>query len=144
MNEFSYRRSAVEGASSVALVIMLYDRLVADIQRAMAAMQRNDIEGRCQELKHALLILAQLEGTLDHERGGTAARNLASFYSYARARIMDAQIKMDAALLQEVIGHVMDVRGAWQKVEPASRAAEAVPNFPRVRVEGEGMLSFSV
>jgi flagellar protein FliS len=115
MNEHSYRRTAVEGASAVTLVIMLYDRLVADMQRAVAAMRRNDVEMRCKELKHALLILQQLDGSLDHERGGKAARNLTTFYAYARAQIMEAQFRKKPELLEKLVAHVLDLRVAWQQ-----------------------------
>jgi flagellar protein FliS len=147
MNEFTYKRAAIEGASSAALVIMLYDRLIADIQRAIAAMQQNDIEARCSELKHALLILQQLEGSLDHEHGGTAARNLAAFYSYARAKVLEAQIKMDPAMLRKLIAHFQDVKGAWQQADAPSEglpASEAPPVRPRPRAEGESLLSCTV
>lgn len=144
MTEYSYRRSAVDGASSVSLVIMLYDRLVADMQRAVAAMQLGDIEKRCSELNHALLILQQLEGSLNHEQGGVAAQNLAAFYSYARANVLEAQIKMDPSMLQNLIAHFQDVKSAWQQVDvPASQASEAAPVFQRAR-EGESMLSCTV
>src|ERR1700690_1707985 len=103
MNERSYRRAAIDGATSVALVIMLYDRLVADMQRAVVAMRVNDIETRCAQLKHALLILQQLEGSLDHEQGGQAARNLEALYSYARVQVMEAQLKHRPELLEKLI-----------------------------------------
>src|SRR5450631_1103333 len=111
-NEGSYRRVAVEGVGPVGLVIMLYDRLVADLRAAVSAMRRGDIEARCAELKHALLILQQLEGSLDHERGGAAAGNLAMFYSYTRAQVMEAQVKMSTALLEKLVAHVLDVKSA--------------------------------
>jgi flagellar secretion chaperone FliS len=152
MNERSYRRAAIEGASSVALVIMLYDRLALDMGRAISAMRSGDIEGRCAELKHALLILQQLEGSLDHERGGEAARNLAALYSYARAKIMQAQLKHDATLLEEIVGHFLDVKRAWQKVE--SRITEAAAPLepvgwedqrqPQKSLSGETLLSCTV
>jgi flagellar protein FliS len=145
MTEYTYRRAAVDGASSVTLVIMLYDRLVADVQRAIAAMANNDIEARCSELKHALLILQQLEGSLDYERGGDAASNLAAFYSYARAKVLEAQIKMDAPMLQKLVVHFQDVKSAWQQVEaPAPFAGQGgAPVFQRAR-EGESLLSCTV
>jgi len=118
-NELSYLRAAVEGATSVGLVIMLYDRLITDLQRAMAAIRERKVEERCAQIKHALLILQQLEGSMDAERGGDAARNLGAFYSYVRAKIMEAQIGGKPELLQKLIGHLVDVRGAWQKVDPA-------------------------
>jgi len=151
MNEFSYRRAAVEGASSVALVIMLYDRLIADMQRAISALQRNEIETRCSELKHALLILQQLEGSLDHERGGVGARNLAALYSHARAEIMEAQFTLNASRLEKLIGHFLDVKGAWQKVDSGSNApgrqAEyggAQPQKSHDAFSGESSLSCTV
>lgn len=141
MNEGLYRRAAVEGASSVALVVMLYDRLVADVQRAIAAMQRNDIETRCAQLKHALLVLQQLEGSLDHEHGGKAARNLAAFYAYCRCQIMDAQLKRKPELLEKMITHILEVRSAWQKVEGRSlRDDAALPTIP----SANGSLSCTV
>jgi flagellar secretion chaperone FliS len=128
-NELSYLRAAVEGASSVELVIMLYDRLITDLQRAMAAMRARDVEGRCAQIKHALLILQQLEGSMDAERGGDAARNLGAFYSHARAKIMEGQITGKPELLEKLIGHLAEVRTAWQQVDPAGsqRSSAGVP-----------------
>jgi flagellar protein FliS len=119
MNESRYLRSAVEGATSVGLVTMLYDRLVLDLQRAAAAIRQHDVETRCAQIKHALLIVQLLEGSLDHEKGGQAARSLADFYSYTRAKMMEAQLKGDAPLIEKVMGHFSEVRAAWQQVDPA-------------------------
>jgi flagellar secretion chaperone FliS len=130
MNQNSYRTMAVEGTSSVGLVMMLYDRLMADLQRAIAAMERKDIETRCAQLKHALLILQQLEAALDHQRGGEAARNLAALYAYARGQILEAQLKMHPAILQKLIGHFLDVRAAWKQVDPGNRPAAQPAQAP--------------
>ena len=135
MNESRYLRAAVEGASSVGMVTMLYDRLVADLQRAIEAIRQRDIETRCAQMKHAFLIVQQLEGSLDHENGGEAARNLAALYSYARAKMLEAQIKEDVRTLEKLIGHFVEVRGAWQQVDPG--VCKAAP-----QVEG-GRLALS-
>ena len=146
-DEQRYLRAAIEGASSVTLVVLLYDRLMADVQRALTTMQNDQIEARCSELKHAFLILAQLEGSLDHERGGDAARNLALFYSYARGQIMQAQIKIDPAMLQELVRHFQDVKRVWQKVDglqcpsPASGTLPAFQVFSTNTGEQESLLS---
>ena len=39
-SELSYRRSAIEGASPLGLVIVLLDRLIADLQRAAVALRK--------------------------------------------------------------------------------------------------------
>ena len=77
-SELSYRQSAIEGASPLGLVIALLDRLIADLQRAAAALRQDDIETRCRQFDHALLVLAQLETWLDMERASEPARLIAS------------------------------------------------------------------
>ena len=147
-NELSYLRAAVEGATSVGLVVMLYDRLITDLQRAIAAMRDGNVEERCAQVKHALLILQQLEGSMDAEVGGEAARNLGAFYAHARGKIMEAQMGGKPELLQKLIGHFADVRGAWQQVDPGR--PQFTPRGSEDRVEaapvaaGEALLSCTV
>jgi len=120
--ELSYRRAVVENASSVGLVIILYDVLVRDLKRAIEAMNVHDIEKRSAELKHALLVLQQLEGSLDMESGGEAARNLSDFYSVMRSKILEAQLKSSPEILDRQIELLLDVRTAWQQVDPNQSA----------------------
>jgi flagellin-specific chaperone FliS len=80
--ELSYRRTAIEGASSIGLMIALLDTLVCDFRRASSALRKNDIETRCKELNHALLVIGRLESWLDLKNGGEPAQNLSRFYSF--------------------------------------------------------------
>ncbi|HUK25281.1 MAG TPA: flagellar export chaperone FliS [Terriglobales bacterium] len=137
-NELTYRQRAVEGESSVGLVVLLYDRLIADLQRGAVAMRRQDVETRCAQLKHALLILQQLEGSLDREAGGEAAGNLAAFYAHARGQVMEAQLNAAPELLEKLTRHIFDVRAAWQQVDPAKPQS---PQPPKPSVKER--LSFS-
>jgi flagellar secretion chaperone FliS len=123
--EFSYRRAAVENASSVGLVVILYDLLVEDLRRAVNALERGDIEARSTSLKHALLVLQQLQGSLNLEQGGEAARNLSSFYTVLRGRVWEAHVKRSPEILREQISLLLDVRQAWAQVDPASSLAAA-------------------
>jgi flagellar protein FliS len=142
MKELRYLQAAVEGATSVGLVTMLFDRLVADLQRAIAAMRKADVETRCEQMKHALMILQQLEGSLDHEHGGEAARNLATFYSFGRAKVIESQIKGDPRVLERLIDHVVDLRSAWEHVDPARAKVEE--SAPRTAAAETSLLSCTV
>ena len=113
----SYRLSSVQEASPVGLVVVLYDLLVDDLKRAIAAMRRHDIEERSQHLKHGLLALQLLEGSLDMEKGGPAAHSLAAFYGHLRHRILDAQFRSDDGILAEQIALVLNVREAWRTLD---------------------------
>src|ERR1700753_197857 len=91
--ELSYRRSALAGASSIGLVIALYDTLSGNFRRAAAATRNNKIEQRCNEVTHALLVLAQLENMVDTKSGDEAGNSLLMFYSYLRGAMMTASIE---------------------------------------------------
>ncbi len=123
-NQLAYRQAAVCGASTIDLVIMLYDMLTADLQAAIAAIAAHDIETRSARLKHALLVLQQLEGPIDRESGDIAV-GLVRLYSHMRSKILEAQIKQDATLLQEQVIRVNELRAAWVQVNQSDPPAES-------------------
>ena len=117
--EMSYKRSAIEGASSIGLMVVLFDTLAGDLRRAVAALNKSDIEARCKELNHATLVIGQLDSWVDLDKGGESARNLAGFYAYLRAKMMEAAVSQSAKPLQAPIEMILRVRTAWHKLDVA-------------------------
>src|ERR1700752_76137 len=115
--ELSYRKSAIEGASSIGLIIALFDTLAGDLRPGAAAIRKNDIEKRCRELNHAALVLGQLEIWIDLNNGGESAQTLSRFYAYLRARMIEAAGSKSAKLLETQIDMILHVRSAWQKLD---------------------------
>ncbi len=115
--ELSYRRSAIAGASSIGLMIALFDTLAGDLCRASTALRKNDIETRCKELNHAALVLGQLESWIDLKNGGESAETLTRFYAYLRAKMMEAGATKSASLLETQIDMILHVRSAWQQLD---------------------------
>jgi flagellar protein FliS len=123
----SYQMSAIQGASSIGLIIVLFDTLVDDLRRGAAALRKNDIETRCRELNHASQVLGQLESWLDLEKGGESAQTLTRFYAYLRAKMMEAAVSNSAEILETLIDMVLHVRSAWQKLDTGPLEAEEHP-----------------
>jgi len=113
----AYRNSAVAGASTIGLMIALFDRLTADLRRAAEAIRRGDIEARCDEINHGFLILGQLESWLDSEKGGEPARQLSKFYAHIRGKIMQASVTQSVALIEEQIEMIVHIRTSWQLLD---------------------------
>jgi flagellar secretion chaperone FliS len=138
-NTKDYLHTTVAGASPVGLVVLLYERLILDLTRAVAAMEKGDVETRANELNHAFLILGQLEGSLDASQAPEAARTQALFYIVARAKILEAHIKSDRKLLEQQIVLFNDVRAVWEQVDPARNAkAPLLPHLPREAADQDG------
>jgi flagellar secretion chaperone FliS len=123
---FSYREAAVRGASPVRLVICLYEQAIEDLRRAVIALENGAIELRTREINHAILVIAQLQATLDMERGEEVAKNLARFYGLVRMGLTEAHAKQSAHLLEQQISQLVTIHGAWLEVERAT----ANPNPP--------------
>jgi len=147
----AYRRAATQQASVVGLVIALHDTLTGNLRRAADAIDRGDIQGRCDELIHAFKVLQQLEAMLDMERGGQTATTIKRFYSHVRGQILLAQFKLSSPILHKQIEIVLEVRGAWQQLDSSAMEdrSTALPNYGAAgattepAVPAETRLSFS-
>jgi len=120
----AYRQSEISD-NPIHLVVLLYDQLLRDIQRALDAFQRHDIPGRCRELDHALVVLGQLQGTLNLEQGGEAAANLDRFYNLIRDSLVRASVDGSPELLKHQWQNILGVREAWLEVERQQSKAPA-------------------
>ncbi|MBZ5706012.1 MAG: flagellar export chaperone FliS [Acidobacteriia bacterium] len=128
----AYRESAVRSANPVRLVVMLYEQIIQDLRGALSAIENNDVEARTREINHALLVIGQLQATLNLEKGGEAARNLDRFYSVVSASLLEAQFKVSPEILRKQIANVLTLREAWVEVERATSIAGS-PQPPAAR-----------
>ncbi len=131
-----YQESEVRGATPVELVILLYDSAIEDMRRALAAMRKSEIENRSAQIAHALIILQQLQGTLDFERGGSAARQFEQFYNLTRAKLLEAQIRGSSALLEQQVRAMSEVRDCWAQAKRLLQPVAAAPPAPIPTSEG--------
>jgi flagellar secretion chaperone FliS len=115
----SYRETAARGATPVELVGLLYEQALDDLRLALAALEKGDIEARTRGINHAIVVIGQLQATLNLEQGGDVARNLERFYQLVRKGLVTAQFQQSARALQEQIAHLLLVREAWLEVERA-------------------------
>lgn len=107
-----YVDNAVSTVSPARLVTMLYDALVADLVKAEDALKRVDVQVAHDRLVHAQEIILELQAGLDVTKwdGGPA---LLSLYHYLYARLVDANVRKDAAVVRSVHATVEPLRQAW-------------------------------
>ena len=109
-----YRRDAVMTARPDQLVTMLYDRLLQSILRAREELAL----GRDLDLVHKELVLGQrilgeLELTLDTDRGGELATNLAQLYEFCAHQLVTANTTKTTEPLEVAEEIVREIRTAW-------------------------------
>ncbi len=129
--ELAYRKTAVEGASGFGLLIALYDTLAGDLLRGADAERRNDIEKRCHEINHATLVIGYLEDWVERSGGGELAQQLVAFYSSLRRKMIEAQAKRSADILEEQVALVLKIRETWSAMERQESSPMEVPRGPQ-------------
>lgn len=112
-----YQTQAVETASPAQLVLMLYNGALASITKAEQALvaSRVDVELVNTELQRAQRIVEELLVSLDVERGGQIAANLAALYDFCLDRLMTANLAKDAVTLPETRDVLAGLRDAWEE-----------------------------
>jgi flagellar protein FliS len=103
-------------ADSVQLIQMLFDGLIDSLTAAEGQIERKEIQAKGESLSRAMRIVLGLQGSLDLEKGGEIAANLADLYDYCTRRLMHANLKNDVEAVQEVKRLISEIRDAWSQV----------------------------
>jgi flagellar secretion chaperone FliS len=112
---------AVADADPHALVLALMDAALARIGAARACIERKETRRMASLLHSSVVLIAELRGSLDLQKGGAVAQNLSDLYEYMTRRLMQANLNSDAAAAAEAQGLLAEIRGAWAAIGPEVR-----------------------
>ncbi len=109
-----YLGDSVATASPQQVLVMLYDRLTLDLERAQVAVAGGDRALVNEELQHAQAIVLELLSSLqvDAWEGGP---RLAALYNWLMNELVQANLKMDANRIASCRQVVEPLRDAWRQ-----------------------------
>jgi flagellar secretion chaperone FliS len=119
-----YLGDTVATASPQQLLVMLYDRLALDLERASTALLDGDRHAASEQLKHAQDIVFELRESLrvDLWEGGP---RLASLYSWLISELVQANVKGDRNRVESCRQVVEPLRDAWRQAAASLAATPA-------------------
>ncbi len=120
-----YLRTAVETATPIRLIVMLYDGAIRFLSQALPAMQAHDFEAQTRLIGRAQDIIAHLHTHLEADSGGTLARDLANVYSPMYDMLSYANIQNTPERVEKVLWALRELREAWSQVERQCQAGKA-------------------
>lgn len=106
-------QTSIVDADRHKLIQLLYDGAIERISMAKAQIAAKNFEGKNRLINKAIEIISGLRNFLDKEKGGELADNLDALYDYMERRLFEANLKNDVSMLDEVAGHLRQVRDAW-------------------------------
>lgn len=117
--------TGVVAASPHQLIVMLYEGAEFAVRMAIRHMNEGEIAKKSAAIsKASSIILDGLKAALDPQQGGEIAQRLGALYDYMNNRLMLAHVKNQTAPLEEVLGLLRELRGAWQQIGPTGQAAQ--------------------
>lgn len=121
--------SGVAAADPHKLILMLYQGALLSIASAKNSMLRKDIPAKGKSISQAISIISDgLRASLDLKVGGELALNLSDLYDYMAKRLVIANLNNDPAILEEVSGLLLELRGAWESIRQAPQVPRASTN----------------
>jgi flagellar secretion chaperone FliS len=103
-------------ASPHRLVQMLMEGGLTRLAQARGAMERDQTALKGELIGKTIGIIGGLREGLNLEQGGEVAVNLDSLYEYMVARLLEANLKNEAAPLDEVAGLLRNVKTGWDAI----------------------------
>lgn len=114
-----YQQNSVNTASPGELTLMLYNGCLKFIHLAKGAIAQQNFEERNKNIIKAQNIIRELMVTLNMDI--EVSDQLMQMYDYMNRRLVEANIKNDSTILDEVEGFVTQFRDTWKEVIQVNR-----------------------
>lgn len=112
----AYLNTQVTTATKGDLLLMLYDTAIKHLKLAQVKINEKDYAAKGILITKALDIIGELQSCLNKERGGDVAQNLFRLYYFCNTRLLQANMSMDVAMVEDVIGILGGLRQAFAQI----------------------------
>lgn len=110
----AYKNNSILTASPAELTLALYEGAIKFCNIALIGLEKNDYEKTNTNLIKAQNIITEFRSTLDFKY--PVAKEFDMVYEYINRRLAEGNIKKDAQIVEEALGHIRTMRDAWKEV----------------------------
>ena len=114
-----YKENSIQTASPEELTLMLYNGLVKFIMQAQMHVVEKNIEKANNSIIKAQNIIVEFQTTLDMRY--SISNDLMKIYDYMHHRLVEANVKKDKGILEEVLGYAKELRDTWAQAMKLSK-----------------------
>lgn len=114
-----YNNSKILTASPAELTLMLYEGAIKFCNIAITAIEQKDIPKAHNNIVKTQRIVEHFRLTLDMKY--PVAQDFERVYLYLEQRLIEANVKKDTGILDEVLEHLRSMRDTWKEVMRINR-----------------------
>jgi flagellar protein FliS len=124
----SYQQTNFLTATPIKLILMCYDGAISSLKLARESYAARDYEVKSRALQKTLDIIHELNVSLDMKKGGEISANLRALYLYMTQALIEADVKRDLIIFDEVINKLEDLESGWKEI--AGNHSEDIKPLP--------------
>ncbi len=113
---YAYLATQVTTTDQGDLLLMLYEGAIKFLKQAKVKMEERDFAQKGMLISKALDVIAELDSSLNAEKGGELAQNLHNLYFYCNTRLLQANLRMNTAQVDEVIRILEALKEAFNQI----------------------------
>ena len=110
----AYQNSKIMTASPAELTLMLYEGAIKFCNIAIMGIEENNIQQAHTNIVKVENIIEEFQATLNHKY--PVAKDFENVYRYLQERLVEANMKKDKEILEEVLAHLRTMRDTWKEV----------------------------
>jgi len=119
-----YREARVTTADPKQLVLLCYDEAIRSLKSAKELYLEGSFEAKGKAVVRAQDFIAELNNSLDMEKGGEIAKNLRGLYNFMTAHIIEGDIKRDLKAFDDVVKMLEELKSAWEEIFSGKKAEQ--------------------
>lgn len=116
----AYANSKVATATPAELTLMLYDGAIKFCNIAIMALEEKDLEKAHNNIIKVENIISEFQITINHKY--PVAKDFDAVYKYLKERLVEANVKKDKEVLEEVLEHLRTMRDTWKEIMKVAHA----------------------
>jgi len=107
---------SVDDASPHRLIQLLMEHALKRINFARGHMERGETEKKGRAIGDAISVINGLQASLNHAVDKRMSENFDALYAYMMRRLLEANLKNDRAIVDEVSGLLSELKEAWDAI----------------------------
>ncbi len=117
----AYFNTKVTTTTQEDIVVLLFEGAIKFLEQAKILIKEKNYQDKGNAITRALNILAELDGSLNVDKGGEMAQNLHALYLFCQSRLLMANLRMDTDMIDEVIGMLKKVGSAFGEISKSKK-----------------------
>lgn len=115
----AYLQTQVTTTKPGDVVVLLYEGAIKFLLQAKAKMAEKDVEAKGVLISKAMDIISELDASLNVQKGGELSENLHKLYFYCNTRLLQANLKIEPKLIDEVVTILSGLKSAFAEINQA-------------------------